>query len=523
MNKLDRLLNKAEKERNNLSHPYIGTEHLMLAILSSDNDFTTNLKQYHLTYNKFKKELLKIVGLGKSKSSYTIYTPLLRKILDSATSIAFENNTQVTEKELLEAIIYEGEGIAIKVLESMNIDIDNLILNDSEYMKVPKDETITNREEEIKEIIEILMRKNKCNPILIGNAGVGKTAIVEELSRRLINNKVPHILKGYRILKIDLSEMIAGTKYRGDFEEKLNKVLKKAEKEKTILFIDEIHTLVKAGGADGAIAAGDIVKPYLARGDIKCIGATTTNEYHEYFTCDTALSRRFHPIIIKETNKETTLNILKSIKHNYEKYHHLKINNNILETIVDFSIKYQINKRNPDKSIEMLDSCCTKAVYNEQKEVLIDNLYDIYYELYGIDLRNNLIKDHLDNKKIFYDDNIINDINLNNANIIEINGLNYKEDYELYDLLGNPNDYKHKQTYLLKKVIDYPLGIIKIINYNNNKILKEFIDNLINKRKIIDNQGLVLNFENYLIILEDNIDNNCIGFKTNKKNKLLNT
>ena len=515
MDKLNKILNKAEKERSNLLHPYVGTEHLMLAILSMDNNLTDSLKQYNLTYNKFKKKLINIIGMGNSHSKCVIYTPLLRKVIDNASNMAYEKNIKLTEKELFESILFESEGIAIKVLDAMNIDIDNIILDSNEYMEVAKDEVITNREDELKEIIQVLMRKNKCNPILIGNAGVGKTAIVEELSRRLSLNKVPSILKGYKIIKIDLSEMVAGTKYRGDFEDKLNKVLKKALNEKTILFIDEIHTIIKAGGAEGAIAAGDIVKPYLARGDIKCIGATTINEYHEYFTTDAALTRRFQPIIINETNKEDTLIILKNIKPNYEKYHHLKINNNILETIVDFSIKYQINKYNPDKSIEMLDSCCTKAIYNEQSEVTINNLYEIYKELYGIDLSNSKIKEYIDNKKIIYKDDIIN-----NSNTIVINGLYYKDDYDLYELLGNPNDYNKKQYYLLKKVIDYPLGIIKIINYNNNRILKEFINTLINKRKIINNYGQVLDFTNYIIIM-DNYNDNRIGFINNKKNNLL--
>ena len=517
MDKLNNILNKAEKERNNLNHPYIGTEHLMLAILSLDNDLTDELKKYNLTYNKFKKKLISIVGIGNSHSKYIVYTPMLRKVIDNATNIAYDNNTKVSEKDLFEAILFENEGIAIRVLDAMKIDIDSIVL-DNNYMNVDDSEIIFNRENEIKEVIEVLMRKNKCNPILIGNAGVGKTAIVEELARRLKNNKVPNILKGYKIIKIDLSEMIAGTKYRGDFEEKINKVLKKALNEKVILFIDEIHTIIKAGGAEGAIAAGDILKPYLARGNIKCIGATTTNEYHEHFTSDTALSRRFQPIIINETNKEDTLSILKKIKPNYENYHHLIINDDILKKIVDFGIKYQTNKYNPDKSIEMLDSCCTKAIYNEQKEVTINNLYDIYKELYGLDLNDNLIKDYIDNKKILYDDNINY---MNHVNYIYIDGSKYKDHYDLYDLLGNPNDYNKKQYYLLKKVIDYPLGIIRITNYNNNKLLKEFINTLINKRKMVDNYGNILNFNNYLIVLDKNSNNNKIGFNIDKKNNLL--
>lgn len=364
------------------------------------------------------------------------------------------------------------------------------------------------------------MRKNKCNPILIGDAGVGKTAIVEEIARRIKNNKINKELKDYKITKIDLAEMVAGSKYRGDFEEKMHKVMKNAENTKTILFIDEIHTLVKAGGAEGAIAAGDIVKPYLARGKVKCIGATTTNEYHEYFCIDEALTRRFQPIIIKETNKNATLNILNNIKNNYEKYHNLKIDDNILETIVDFSIKYQINKNNPDKSIEMLDSICTHARFKEQDKVTKEDLFEVYYDNYGIDLKNDYIRNVIDKKQVLITDNLstLKDKFNKNSNIININCLDYKNDLDLFDLLGNPNDYNHKNFYTLKKVIDYPLGIVTISNYNSNKILTDFIENLINKRKIVDNLGHVLNFSNYLIILEDNNKKLSIGFTPKKDN-----
>ena len=315
MNKLNLILKKAENERDKLNHPYVGTEHLTLAILSQDSELSNELKKYNLTYNKFKKKLVSIIGIGTKSSTYTLYTPMLRNVLDDAEKLAASNNKDVSEKELFQSILDEGEGIAIRVMQAMKIKPEEITIDDnSNYMKYSVNDIVTDRENEISLVFQILMRKDKCNPLLIGDAGVGKTAIVEELARRLDSGKVPLILKGYKIMKLDLSELLSGTKYRGEFEEKLNKLLHQAIDRKVILFIDEIHTLVTAGGADGAISAGDIVKPYLARGDIKCIGATTINEYHEHFAKDQALNRRFQTIIINETSPEVTTNILNKIK-----------------------------------------------------------------------------------------------------------------------------------------------------------------------------------------------------------------
>lgn len=515
MNKLNLILKKAESERDKLNHPYVGTEHLTLAILSQESELTEDLKKYNLTYNKFKKKLVSIIGIGTNPSNYILYTPMLRNVLEDADKLALGYNKEVTEKELFQAILDEGEGIAIRVMQAMKIKPEEIVLdNSTDFMKYSLNDIVSDRDNEISLILQILMRKDKCNPLLIGDAGVGKTAIVEEIARRLSQDKVPAILKNYKIMKIDLSELLSGTKYRGEFEEKLNKLLHQAINKKIILFIDEIHTLVTAGGADGAIAAGDIVKPYLARGDIKCIGATTINEYHEYFIKDQALNRRFQTVIINETSPTSTLNILNKIKPNYENFHHISIDNTLIKEIINIGNLFLINRRNPDKSIELLDSCCTYSVFNERKSATTTELYELLYERYGINLANQQLKEIILNHKIITtsnSENLISKLN-NNCNIIHINGQCYKETSDTYDLIGNPQDLHNNQSYLLKSALDKPLGVIAITNINGNKILKEFIEKMLTNRIITDNFGNKINLTNYLFIMERQENNSNIGF-----------
>ena len=515
MNYLDKLLRKAEKEHDLLKHPYVGTEHLLLALLSEDNDLTEKLSISNLSYNKFKRKIKEIIGEGSKKSSYVLYTPMLRKVINITEDK--KNIDDITNVDIFKAIISTKEGIAIRILETMNIDIESLDIDDNNYLDIDESVIITNRDKEINTIFQILMRKNKCNPLLIGDAGVGKTAIVEEIQRRLVNDNVPRELKGYKIINVDMASMVAGTKYRGDFENKIKELLKSVEGKKKILFIDEIHTLVNAGGAEGAISAGNIIKPYLARGKIKCIGATTINEYHEYFEIDEALSRRFQTINIKEPTIEETINILNKLKNNYELYHNIKINDNLITEIVDFADKYIINKKNPDKSIELLDSCCTNAKFNEQSVCDINNLYNIAKEKYGFDFNGNSMKKILENKSIILaEKKYISELNNIDCNLIYIDGTKYKNYDDLFDLLGNPN---HKnRNYILKSVIDNPLGIMVIINYNYNELLNEYIYKILNNRCLIDSFGNDINLNNYIIIMEKVNNNQNIGFTSDNKN-----
>lgn len=369
----------SKQELNKLHHPYLGSEHLMLAILKNDNKVSKILKQYNITYSLFKEKVINLIGLGEEKNGLILYTPIVKEIFERANTISDENNAEVTIETLFTSLIEIGEGIAYKILIDLKIDIDKLY---NEFIfKIPKKlkkkrniidelgmdftenyktfDPVIGRDKEINNIIEILIRKNKSNPILIGEAGVGKTAIIEELSRRIALAKVPNQLKGKHIINIDMSSVVAGTKYRGEFEDKINKILKEVENNKDIiLFIDEIHTLVGAGGAEGAIDASNIFKPALARNKLKCIGATTMEEYQKYIDKDKALARRFKKVIIEEPTITNTKNIIYGLKPIYEKYHHVTIKNNLLDLLIDLTNRYICNQKNPDKTIDMLDELC---------------------------------------------------------------------------------------------------------------------------------------------------------------------
>ena len=394
-----KLLKDAEEERKVLSHPYVGSEHLLLAILKNDSNTKEILEDFGLTYKRFRNELIDIVGIPKKNIEVNLYTPLLKRILANALSDAKENNKGVvTESHMLIAMLDEGEGIAIRIMIGMNINLDDLydelkvkpqdiktekleILNIGQVLndKVDEFDEVIGREKEINSIIEVLLCKKKSNPLLIGPAGVGKTAIVEELARKIKNKEVPLSLINKKIIDLPMGDLVSGTKYRGEFEERLTKIIKEVIKNKNIiLFIDEVHTMVNAGGAEGAINAGDILKPYLARGELKVIGATTTEEYERFIAKDKALERRFETILIKEPNLEETKEILMGLKPSYEAHHHLKISEKNIDDITMLASKYLFKKKNPDKTIDLLDSVCA---YIKRKNTLKEELKSLEKKL----------------------------------------------------------------------------------------------------------------------------------------------
>ncbi len=388
-----KVIEVAKKEMYELNHPYVSSEHLLLAILKGDNVVSRKLKEYGVDYIAFKEKIIKIIGKGSKHSKWFLYTPLLKRILENATEDAKENNDGlVTIGHLFSSLLDEGEGVAIRVLVSMNVDIDELYNEFSDKIIYPKNnkktlteklginlnekaingelDPITGRDEEIKRVIEILSRRCKNNPILIGQAGVGKTAIVEALACMIVNGDVPLSLKNKKIISLDMSSVVAGTKYRGEFEEKLNKILSEVENDNDIiLFIDEVHTLVGAGGAEGAIDASNIFKPALARGKIRCIGATTIDEYKRYIEKDSALERRFQKVFIEAPSKEMVKKILMNLKGVYENYHKVIIDEKIIDLIINLSDKYIYNRNEPDRSIDVLDEVCAKVSLKENKSL----------------------------------------------------------------------------------------------------------------------------------------------------------
>jgi len=484
------ILMSAKKEMKSLKHPYVGSEHLLLAILKEDNEISNKLKEYDLTYNRLREEIIDIVGVGSKTSNCFLYTPLLKRILENAVYDSKENNNgNVTISHLFSAILEEGEGIAIRILIGMDIDLDELynefahkfttkkvknkkLLIEELGVDLTKNaregniDPVVGRDNEIRRVIEILSRRKKNNPILIGEAGVGKTAIVEELSRLISIGEVPNSLKNKRIISLDMSSAVAGTKYRGEFEEKINKILKELEEnDDIILFIDEIHTLVGAGGAEGAIDASNIFKPALARNKMRCIGATTIGEYKKYIIEDKALDRRFQKVDINIPDKDTVRNILLKLRDTYGNFHKSIITDEIIDYIIELSNKYIKNRFEPDKSIDILDEVCAHASLKENK---------------NIKKYNELVKE------------------VNNILTIKKNYL-MKKDYD------NASIYKEKENKLTNKINRLEL---KLSKEKNCIVTKEDVINVISNRCNMPLKELNIK---KIVELEKKLKNNIVG------------
>lgn len=367
---LIKVLKQSEKEAINLKHGFIGTEHFLIGTLSQNNELSNILKK-EINKDFFINETNKYIKKEKNVS-FPIYTPLLKKIILQST-----NKNEITLRNVILNILKNNDGIAITILNNQKTNINKLInklsinktlkygINLNEKVKNKNYIPIVGRTKEINELIEALCKKDKNNAILIGEAGVGKTAIIEALAYKINKGEVPKELQNKKIIEICMSSVISGTRYRGEFEEKMEKIIDEfKENEEYILFIDEIHTMVGTGGSDGAIDASNILKPSLARNEIKCIGATTTSEYKKSFLKDKALNRRFQIINIEEPTQLETLNILKNTKKYYETFHNVKISSKELNTIIKLASKDK-SKKEPDRSLEMLDLVCTKAKINK--------------------------------------------------------------------------------------------------------------------------------------------------------------
>lgn len=387
-----RVLVDAQKEMSELKHPYIGSEHLLLAILKNNQELVNKFKKYKITYKSFKEELINLVGIGDNTPDLLLYSTTLKTILENVIIESRETGDEISVNELLLSLLNEGEGKAIRILLSSGVDINKLYSDISEKRKIKQKKSkkliveelgvdltkraknneldpVIGRDIELNRVIEILSRRTKNNPLLIGEAGVGKTAIAEELARRIVSGNVPMPLKNKRIISVDMACTVAGTKYRGEFEERIKKMVKELEdNDDVIIFIDEIHTLVGAGGAEGAIDASNILKPALARGKLKLIGATTISEYKKFIEKDNALDRRFQKVFVEEPDKSNLKNILMNLKSIYEAYHGVKIEEKLIDKIIELSDRYIYDRCEPDKSIDILDEVCTKVSLKEAKE-----------------------------------------------------------------------------------------------------------------------------------------------------------
>ena len=477
-----RIFKDAEKIAIDLNHPYIGTEHLLLSLINNDDKIKKILLKYDLTYDEFLDELLLVVGTSENKKCTCIYTPLLKRVIKTADEIS--KNKMMEPMHLLEAILEEGEGIAIRIIISMGIDIDKLydeikkkhkkgntkleLYNIGKDMsEINSDDILVGREKELNLIIETLLRKNKNNPLLIGPAGVGKSAIIEELARRIKSGNVPNKLKDKKIVSLEMSSLVAGTKYRGEFEEKLNKIIKEIEENpEIILFIDEIHTMANAGGAEGAINASDILKPYLARGKVKIIGATTTNEYNKFIAKDKALSRRFEIIKINEPTIKETENILSKIRPSFEKHYNLKITEENIKNIVSLTDRYVLDRFNPDKSIDLLDSVCAMKEVESTKEKDISKLKDKLLNI--VKKKENMVKKNNFDEALKYRSMEIKLQEKIDKEENTPNKITAKDIKEMLERKNNipfiENDFENLENYLLDNIIGQNNVVREIIN-----------------------------------------------------------
>ena len=393
-----RVLSFAQEAALELGHDYVGTEHVLIGLTKVKNGVAAKaLEELNIVTEDIFEAVEEQVGRGNKKATSIYMTPRVKNVLELAVQVANRmNHNYVGTEHILLGLLSDGGGVAVGILRAMNIRTDDIVeairhilgsstngnhsgqegannngdlgeLTDfatdlNESAKQGKIDPVIGRDTEIQRVIQILSRRTKNNPVLIGEPGVGKTAIAEGLAQRIVNGNVPEILRNKRIISLSISSMLAGAKYRGEFEERLKKAIDEVQQHKDmIIFIDEIHTLVGAGATEGAMDAANILKPALARGEFQVIGATTLDEYKKHIEKDAALERRFQPVQVGEPNEEDALEILRGLRDRYEAFHKAKITDEALKAAVTLSSRYITDRFLPDKAIDVVDESASKV------------------------------------------------------------------------------------------------------------------------------------------------------------------
>ena len=395
-----RVLSLAQEEAQRFNHNYIGTEHILLGLVrETDGVAARVLSNLSVELSKVRSAVEFIIGRGERSASGEIgLTPRAKKVIELAVDEARRlNHHYIGTEHLLIGLMREGEGVAAGVLESLGVSLDKVRAETSRILsqsvsqgtqsggrtssrtptldqlgidltnmaRQDKLDPVVGRNKEIQRVVQILSRRTKNNPVLIGEPGVGKTAIVEALAQQIVKGDVPESLQRRRVVTLDMGVLVAGTKYRGEFEERLKKIIEEIKSSgNCVLFIDEMHTLVGAGAAEGAVDAANILKPSLARGELQCIGATTLDDYRKYVERDPALERRFQPVSVEEPTEEETVEILKGVKERYENHHHLSITDDALEAAAHLSARYISDRFLPDKAIDLIDEAASRVRIN---------------------------------------------------------------------------------------------------------------------------------------------------------------
>jgi len=391
-----RVLSLAQEEAQRLNHNYIGTEHILLGLVKEEDGVAARvLVNMGVSLPKMRSAVEYVIGPGeKVTSAGTGLTTRAKRVIELAIDEARQmGHNYIGTEHLLLGLLREADGVAAGVLDSFSVTLEKARAEITRFLsqsasktrtaaktpsktpnldQVARDLTaearagrldpVIGRNKEIERVVQILSRRTKNNPALIGEPGVGKTAIVEGLAHRIVSGDVFETLENKRVLSLDMASVVAGTKYRGEFEERLKKVLEELRVAgNCILFIDEFHTLVGAGAAEGAVDAANILKPALARGELQCIGATTLDDYRKYIERDPALERRFQPVLVEEPSQEDALEILRGIKTRYEEHHQLTISDEALKAAVDFAARYVPDRYLPDKAIDLIDEASSRV------------------------------------------------------------------------------------------------------------------------------------------------------------------
>lgn len=565
----------AESLSFDFGHQNVGSEHLLLSLLKiHDNQLKRLLQKYDVNDAVVEEDIKRLFGTNDDQPFYMEYSQSVKRILERSIEYAKDKNQdQVTLNILIISLLKEKESVAYEILQKYHVDVEEVIylLQEKSAFETPLDQipTLVNinkkvktkkykiigRENEIDQVCTILSKKEKNNVLIIGEAGVGKSALVEKLAMLINQGKVVDSLKNKIIYELSLSSLVAGTKYRGEFEEKFKKIIDKVKDlDNVIIFIDEIHNVIGAGGAEGAIDASNILKPYLARKDMTVIGATTIDEYYKHFEKDHAMNRRFSIVTLKENTKEETLEILKGIKGYYESYHQIKIDNVLLKELIELVDCHIKNRTYPDKAIDILDLSCVKAKFYHEKELTKNRIVETIEKYLNITIHHQMDYQKLEkqlNKDILGQEKGIHQMietfqhkqlpisffiygptscgktltakslaKYLNYHYLKLDMNHYQESHSLYKLLET---YHEKPSLLLSTLQSYPHTVLLLdhIDQACEEIIHLF-SQILDDGYYEDQAKRKISFENVVFIMSQTCTSRCcMGFKKSRQTKYL--
>lgn len=565
----------AESLSFDFGHQNVGSEHLLLLLLKiHDNQLKRLLQKYDVNDAVVEEDIKRLFGTNDDQPFYMEYSQSVKRILERSIEYAKDKNQdQVTLNILIISLLKEKESVAYEILQKYHVDVEEVIylLQEKSAFETPLDQipTLVNinkkvktkkykiigRENEIDQVCTILSKKEKNNVLIIGEAGVGKSALVEKLAMMINQGKVVDSLKNKIIYELSLSSLVAGTKYRGEFEEKFKKIIDKVKDlDNVIIFIDEIHNVIGAGGAEGAIDASNILKPYLARKDMTVIGATTIDEYYKHFEKDHAMNRRFSIVTLKENTKEETLEILKGIKGYYESYHQIKIDNVLLKELIELVDCHIKNRTYPDKAIDILDLSCVKAKFYHEKELTKNRIVETIEKYLNITIHHQMDYQKLEkqlNKDILGQEKGIHQMietfqhkqlpisffiygptscgktltakslaKYLNYHYLKLDMNQYQESHSLYKLLET---YHEKPSLLLSTLQSYPHTVLLLdhIDQACEEIIHLF-SQIFDDGYYEDQAKRKISFENVVFIMsQTGTSRCCMGFKKSRQTKYL--